>query len=305
MRPATESRRIREAARALNVYLGSARNRAMETGGVHHCGVIFHHFGATSAVMNLDQCEDVSGFGGGQTTSVATVSCVGNIATLHFFTDSTLTTTDWPTGLVRPGDLIQLNYQGPLYTVSLPSGTINPVDGNGYVTGGTNTLTATFDNSQGQVVPWTGGTFTVFYRIFRSPTMLKSAATPLQLPASTVIDMGASGPDGGAAFGANDVAILFNSDGSVYGYSIGGAPLLPAVQPIFLLLGKRERVGNTYTAGNNDVNTQSNDQDLTNLWVVINPQTGLVTSGEVGADNSTRFSGSRALARDAQSMGGK
>ena len=42
MRPATEGRRIREAARAINVYLSSARNRAMETG--RPCGVTFHHF---------------------------------------------------------------------------------------------------------------------------------------------------------------------------------------------------------------------------------------------------------------------
>ena len=42
MRPASEARRIRESARALNVYLGSARNRAMETG--RPCGVILHRF---------------------------------------------------------------------------------------------------------------------------------------------------------------------------------------------------------------------------------------------------------------------
>ena len=41
-RPANDSRRIREAARAINVYLGSARNRAMETG--RPCGVIFRRF---------------------------------------------------------------------------------------------------------------------------------------------------------------------------------------------------------------------------------------------------------------------
>ena len=53
--PATESRRSREAARALNVYLGSARNRAMETG--RPCGVIFHRFGTLACSMSIDQCE--------------------------------------------------------------------------------------------------------------------------------------------------------------------------------------------------------------------------------------------------------
>ncbi len=218
MRPATESRRIREAARALNVYISTARNRAMETG--RPCGVVLHHFGATTAVMNLDQCEVPPSFSGGQTTSVATVTYpgTGNVITLNFYTDSGLLTPDPPTGLVRPGDLIQLNCQGPMYTVS----TANPVDSNGYVTGAT--IAAWFDNTQGQIVPWNSAApTTVTYQIFRSPTMNKSAATPLQLPASTVIDNGASGVDGGAFFGATDVAILFSPNGSVYGYSVAGA----------------------------------------------------------------------------------
>ncbi len=42
MRPDVEGRRIREAARSLNVYLSSARNRAIETGTP--CGVTFHNF---------------------------------------------------------------------------------------------------------------------------------------------------------------------------------------------------------------------------------------------------------------------
>ena len=42
MRPALESRRTREAARAIEVYLSSARNRAMETG--RPCGVMLYRF---------------------------------------------------------------------------------------------------------------------------------------------------------------------------------------------------------------------------------------------------------------------
>jgi type II secretory pathway pseudopilin PulG len=310
MRPATESRRIREAARALNVYLGSARNRAMETG--RPCGVMLRRFVVSAGppvvacVMTADQCEVPPSYAGGQTTSVATVSCAGNVATLNFYTDSTLTTAEPPIGMIRPGDLLQLDCQGPLYTVAPSSGTINPLDSNGYVTGAT--LTAMFDSTQGQIVPWPTGVppATVTYQIFRSPTMTKSSATPLQLPASTVIDLDASGIDGNAPFGgAYDVAILFSSNGSVYGVSYAGQALNSVVQPIFLLLGKRERVGNPYLTLNNNVTTQTNDQDLTNLWVVVNPQTGLVTSGEIGADNGTRLIGSRSLARDAQSMGGK
>ena len=45
MQPASESRRIREAARSINIYLSSARNQAMETG--RPCGVTFRNFSPT------------------------------------------------------------------------------------------------------------------------------------------------------------------------------------------------------------------------------------------------------------------
>ena len=124
MRPATESRRIREAARAINVYLGSARNRAMETG--RPCGVILHRFSArstSSAVMNLDQCEVPPCY--------ARRTDYSRWPTVTWYRQRRVRSTFIPTrrratrrsrrqGLVRPGDLIQLNCQGPMYT-SLPS----------------------------------------------------------------------------------------------------------------------------------------------------------------------------------------
>ena len=45
-------------------------------------------------------------------------------------------------------------------------------------------------------------------------------------------------------------------------------------------MGKRERIPPpTYDPNNPD--TFANSQDLNNIWVVINPQTGLVTSGQL------------------------
>ena len=57
MTPA-EERRVREAARAVNVYISSARNRAIEIG--RPCGVIFRRANGTNfptASTVLDQCE--------------------------------------------------------------------------------------------------------------------------------------------------------------------------------------------------------------------------------------------------------
>ena len=152
--------------------------------------------------MTADQCEMPPSYSGDSTTSVATVQCTGNTATISFYTDATLTTLAPPTGLVRQGDQIQFNFQGPLFTFaaySVGPPAINPLDSNGYITG--NTFTAVFDSSQGQTVPWTTTSSTVSYRIFRSPTavgsasVVKSAVRVLQLPAGAVVDLPFSGGD--------------------------------------------------------------------------------------------------------------
>jgi type II secretory pathway pseudopilin PulG len=286
MRPATESRRIREAARALNVYLGSARNRAMETG--RPCGVMFHRFaGATSAVMNLDQCEVPPRYAGQQTTSMAKIAIVGVAINVTFCTDASGATAELlPNTTVKPNDLIQFGCQGPTYYIV--SNVDGAVDGTtGFLSNVSTVTVALYNPAPGQTAPWSTTAMILSYQILRSP--VKSAATPLQLPASTVLDLAYSGvgtdPAGSGivSFGpgvVNDVVcILFSSNGSVY--SVSSAALNGVVtQPIFLLLGKRERVGNlpqtTLTTANDP--SWANFQDLNNVWVVINPQTGLVSS---------------------------
>ncbi len=172
MQPAMESRRVRETARQINVYLGSARNRAMETG--RPCGVTLHRFvitpgpPAVACVMSLDICEVPPCYCGDTETSMANITWTGVGNTLSVtFTDGALST-----GLVRPGDLIQFNGQGLFYRVADTVGTTtNPVDTNGYLTGvGTISLplTITFDNTQGQLIPWNTTARTVPYRILRA-----------------------------------------------------------------------------------------------------------------------------------------
>jgi Tfp pilus assembly protein FimT len=341
MKPANESRRIRESARALSIYLSTARNRAMETG--RPCGVILHRFaGATSAVMGLDQCEVPPCYCGDTTNAALTFTTVNVARGVATIATKTTPAGSFNQAMVSVGDLIQFNFQGPLFTI------------NGL---GQAAVTATLDVSQGQSIPWSTTSPAIPYRIYRLPsstsaTTFKGQAQSLQLPASTVVDLDGSGIDGAATpfnqFSAttNDVGILFSPNGSVYGaYYVNGASTY-VTTPIFLLVGKRERVGATPIA--NDPATWSNWQDLTNLWVVINPQTGLVTSGEMAAvpawnstvtyaagqyvlvtstntvwccttnntnqqpqtgstywTSSDAFTAARVLARDAQSMGGK
>jgi hypothetical protein len=216
---------------------------------------------------------------------------------------------DVPTNLIRYGDLIQFNCQGPLFSIvntsNLASQDIIPIIAPG------STLTC---DTGGLIVPWNNTTpQNASYRIFRSA--IKSGATPLQLPATTVIDLDYSGLGSGngtvVPFGNSaNVEILFAPNGSVLKaiYSTNASGVI--TQPLFLLVGKRERVNIPFVLNNTDPSTMANCQDLTNLWVVINPQTGLVTTGEVAAattatDLQSTVTQSRALARDAQSMGGK
>ena len=64
MRPDLDGRRAREAARSVNVYLASARNRAMETG--RDCGVILHRRSPRACLppLSIDQVEVPPTFAG-------------------------------------------------------------------------------------------------------------------------------------------------------------------------------------------------------------------------------------------------
>ncbi|MCX5654103.1 MAG: hypothetical protein NTY65_05575, partial [Planctomycetota bacterium] len=195
MRPALDGRRIREAARAVNVYLSSARNRAMETG--RPCGVMLRRFGGTPAVMNLDQCEVPPCYAGDTEQSLATVTCNGTTIT------ATLCSADSPDNLLRFGDFIQFNCQGPCYPITTPSP-------GGFITSSGANWVLTCDTG-GQLVPWPASwppsSPGVPYRIYRTP--VKGAAAPLQLPASSVIDLDFSGTDLVTFGSVQDVMILF------------------------------------------------------------------------------------------------
>jgi hypothetical protein len=131
------------------------------------------------------------------------------------------------------------------------------------------------------------------FRVERSPVagaaIIKNAAQSLQLPAATVIDLVDSGVGVRIWDGTGDVAILFAPNGAIEGIYVNGVPSA-VTDPIFLLVGKRERIPfdpAQYDANNPD--TYSNWQDLSNLWVVINPQTGLVTTGEMAAVTASNW----------------
>jgi len=301
IRPASEGRRQREAARAINVYLASARNRAMETG--RPCGVIFRNAGGFATT--LEQCEVPPCFCGELETSVARLQVSADATRIT----AQLSDAGLPTGIAKPGDLMQFNAQGPCYRILPPPE--NPVDAQGYVTGNTIVLSAAEIN-QNPLVPWPTAEWSqpVPYSVFRAPT--KGLATPLQLPVGAVIDLTVSGVGNGyGGLASADVTILFSPTGAVECLYIG-ANRDVITEPVFLLVGKRERVGNSFVPAPSASNESSwpNYQDLNNIWVTVHPMTGVINTEPVansaGApDVAMAINLSRSLAREALGMGGK
>ena len=303
--PALQNRSVREAARAVNAYLSSARNAAMETG--LPCGVIFRCFNtATPCAMTLEQCAVPPPYAGDTIGAAMTLqaSISGTVATV---TATPVVGSGYTPSLVAPGGLIQFNGQGPLYTVT----SAGPP------------LIATLDISQGQLVPWPAPPSSsppVPYSIFRSP--VSSGVAPLQMPTGTVVDFTASGIGVGNAPSfypspptpPGDVTILFAADGSVASYNIAGSSSSPVTDPIFFLIGRRERMLNSFVTppiSSANLDQLPNVQDLGNYWIGVNSQTGLIATDMVAAPLSTSttlpavITDARAIISDLQGMGGK
>ena len=70
---------------------------------------------------------------------------------------------------------------------------------------------------------------------------------------------------------------------------------MPVADPIFLLLGKGHKLPPD--------DEGANWQDLENLWMTINPKTGMISTDEVVP--GTSVAQSRELAREKQGMGGR
>jgi type II secretory pathway pseudopilin PulG len=284
MAPATESRRMRESARLVSSYFGNAQSRAIALG--RPVGVMIERLpNNPTASMDLSMVEVPPPYAGEWLDSRVRIEQAGpQSATVTFLSpdDAAAAAT-----LVQPGDQIKFHYRGDLYRIVSLSG-------------GAMQISWTVDRV---APPFTPPGVGVAYQIFRQP--VRSSDAPVQLPAGAVIDLNYSGtghpsfPDGTfASTGTNHpIIITFTPSGAVEAiYHSGQAPIRPT-SAIFLLIGKSERV----PPGSSP--SEQNWADLGNLWVAINPQSGLLTTTEnaVGANVNE----ARAFARSAQNMGGR
>ncbi len=291
--PSLESRRVREAARQINVYLSQARNRAIEKN--QPVGVWFQRRqGQNQAVTALFMAEESAPYGGADWNSrIQVTPTSGNQAKVAFLSDPP-GEDPVSAGLVRPGDRIQLNFQGPIWEITGIAG---------------NTWTFRLLSPSGTPTPRAPAGLP--FQIFRQPQPQRSLASPLNLPVTLAIDTQWSGIGVGdwanifapaSDTDTNPIVIMFSPTGEVKSVWYQGTSVRPT-EVIFLLMGKLNRIPTSLGGTVPAEDGLRNWQDLGNLWVTITPQTGMVKTVEVasGADPVA----SRRIARQGQSIGGK
>jgi len=269
MRLGVEERGIREAARALNVYLGSARNRAMELG--RPAGVVIERSAVKpNAAILARQVEAPPPYAGDTVDARIVLSGAGGNTWAVSFGPSPAAGLSWDR-LVNNGDLLQLNFQGPYYVIQMPDGANKR----------TIKLLNTADMTSGPRLPSDVLAAGLPFQVFPRP--ISAGVTPLKLSTDSVIDLQFSGlgdPSNATLFSAEQagpvpIYIMFSPNGGVdrvYAGAFNGA----VTQPIYLLIGRAERI----PAGTSE-DGLDNWQDGNNLWVTINAQTGLVVTSPV------------------------
>jgi prepilin-type N-terminal cleavage/methylation domain-containing protein len=331
--PVLKGRDIREGARAVNVFLGSARNRALSSG--RPVGVRIERFVSQNDVcMNLSYVEEPPPYAGDTLTSTALATIVRpnpNGPFLNIVGPSPFSGDDW-THVVRDGDRIKFNFQGHTFQLSR--------QGNLWVIG----ISFDLNNNNLPDDPWQMNSATWFqpvlatgaglpYQVFRQPE--KSAGDPLELAGGTAIDLNFSGDSGATmapatASDATPIIIMFGADGSIErvyrssasGQLVGTRPS----SPLYLLIGRRENLmrgddsgfgvfgvdddGNGSTDDSAELGWPGSDDapnlfDLEAIWVTVNHQSGLVASAANVWQPGGSLISARALAREAQQMGGR
>ncbi|NLE37570.1 MAG: prepilin-type N-terminal cleavage/methylation domain-containing protein, partial [Pirellulaceae bacterium] len=288
--PVIQNRKIREGARAVNVYMGSARNRAIETRQsrgvwiqrderqpqsavtIYQANVPPPYAGDTTETQVQVQIADDDG------DSIADVD--GDGYTILKVRLSNGTASD---RIFKIGDIIKINFQEPVYRIS------NGTDGNsnGFLDGFPIKVQA--DLRKGQSVPWplgpTNWSRSTPFQIVCSPT--RSAVAPLELPRGVVIDLFESGLPGLAFEPANasdtsPVILTFGPTGAVE-YIYNQDKRETVSRPICLLIGRSDRIPATFASPSELPQHDDglrNWQDLNNLWVAVNPYTGSITTAE-------------------------
>ena len=274
VRPAMESRKLREAARLVNAYTLGAQARAAETG--RPAGLwLERNSNLNNACFDMYIAEVPLPYSGDTTAAGATL--VSSNATTYPITVN-LSGVTAPTStfaLYAVGDLIRFNNRNPLYQITEVNGTeikIAPQAG----------APAALPPYSVNPVP---------FQIFRKP--IKSAGSPQSMPNGTTIDLSISGTgaDGTElnSTSTEPVIIMFQPTGAIDRVYIDGVGQFP-LNKLHLMVGK--------TAANNLLQQNAH-------WISIEPSSGaLSTSENVVTSSSNTLTAARAFARSGQGTGG-
>jgi len=293
MGPGMEERRIREAARGVNVFISSARFRAIENG--RPFGVRFERDpNLLLAGVTLTQVEVPPPYAGDAMNSKIVIA--GGPPAQVAFTAGENPSLLVSAGVIQRYDRLRLDYRGPDYTIMDITGpqmdqwTLSPPP---------------------PATPATGLPF----QIMRQP--VRSSVAPLQMPNGVVVDLQFSGTAtmrfSDATANPAPVTIMFNTSGSVdyaMGHTLGPTGRMRVTQPLYLLVGRRDKVplvpgGTTETEEIDGLGPIGNERDPRNIWVSLNPQTGHVVCAEVNPGAPNDLVTSRSWAREFHSMGGR
>lgn len=314
LRLSLQGRKVREAAREVHLFLTQARARAVELG--RPVGVLIRR--ADPAFPNgsffsqqLYLVESPPPYAGDDSSAHAIIPS----PTLNVSFSAQLNSSALATQLVSVGDLIQFDFQQPLYRIiSLtqpdPANQPGVVD----VQFAPLRVTSATPPPPRASLPG-GGQRPVPYQIFRSPirlggisatgrSVIRTGNVPLDLPNGVVIDLTVSGIEPhlnqftaadpndadpwtpSAVSDDTDVVILFGPNGQVeqvyYGQYIGGNLQTVGMDPpgmIYLLIGRLDKVvpNDPFARGPDQF---ANLMDSGNLWIVVSPQTGKISTVE-------------------------
>lgn len=296
--PSDDARQIREAARSVSIFLDAARNRAIETG--RPVGVSFERIpNLPQGCMGMRRVEIPPVYSGDGSPSLVQVqkvsSSVTNLSVTIRMNNSTQLSVG--AGFLNVGDLIRLNYQGPLYTIS------------SFSSSNTSVQSMTAVGQSPATLPWSNVTWSdpVPFEIARRP--VPSRTPPMTLPPSTVIDLSLSGRESWNINGTistqsfnstssnNPLIVLFGPNGACSRYYLEGTAY-DRSDPLYLLVGKREYVQRFLTGSEH-----YSISDVSSLWIKIDPQNGQVSVKE--NVSSTNVTIARGLARATDLKGGR
>ncbi len=335
MAPVTGARKVRESARLLASVFAQAQSRALALG--RPVGVWIERLAngpndfTTRANESVDLflCEAPPPYSGETPYARCTITVSGNSAVVEI-------QGGLPQGYVFIGDRIRFNYRGAVYRIAGvgPNVNVQSTYGDGSLTGvnmAINVLPTDIPPPLNVPIP---------YQIYRQP--VKTADEPVTLPVGAIVDLGFSGVGNGMEFAVpvlplsnnsssaaatgvphRPVLIMYGPSGNLDAVYFGHRPPTlsqPQFEPykpisaVYLLVGQR---------ANDNTTVPPNFMNQENVWVALNPQSGLVTTSEVAlskdeyaatvtnpdwsnpAQVAAVLNASREFARQAQNMGGR